>query len=441
MNTLEALRLGKLKGSKKLKLACGLKIFPKEIFDLSETLEILDLTDNALSDLPHDFHKLKKLKILFLSNNLFREVPSILAKCTNLTMIGIRNNQINVLKENVLPLNIRWLILTDNNLKKLPDSLGNLQYLQKCMLSGNRLESLPQSLSNCKNLELLRISSNKLTKLPIWLLQLPKLSWLAYSGNPFCAKHPSCDTPIDEVLWENLKIEEKLGEGASGEIYKAIWKDEEVALKIFKGSMTSDGLPQEEMDINISMGKHTHLIDVLARVTGHPEGRDVLMLELIPSKFYNLGLPPSLESCTRDIYPKDFELNIATSIKILVAMASAALHMHQRGIMHGDFYAHNILIDQEGHSILGDFGGASYYEPKEKEIRDALERLEVRAFGCLIEEFLLLSQKDTTLDTLKTKLEQIKDACLSNPNSRRPLFQSIYKDIHSLYTKSTLNFN
>ncbi len=432
MKTLEQLRSGKLIGEKKLVLACGLSEFPQEIFDMAETLEVLDMTDNKLSSLPSNFGKLKNLKILFLSNNLYEEVPTVLADCPKLSMIGFRNNHIKTLSENALPLSTRWLILTDNELKTLPDSIGDLTLLQKCMLSGNKLTSLPQSMTNCHNLELLRIAVNKLESLPKSILTLPKLSWLAYGGNPFCEKHPSCDTPLKVVNWDSLEIKEVLGEGASGLISKAVYEQKEVAVKVFKGDITSDGLPEEEMDINISMGHHDHLVDVIARVTGHPDGKDVLMLELIPSSFFNLGLPPTLQTCSRDVYPEGFTLTFDQGIKILQGMASASVHMHERGIMHGDFYAHNIMIDSEANHILGDFGGASYFEPKEVEIRNALERLEVRAFGCLIEEMLELSKKYHTPNETREKLTQLMMSCLSKENEKRPLFKEVLETLSNI---------
>lgn len=431
MKTLEQLRSGQLIGTKKLKLAYGLKEFPKEIFTLSETLEVLDMTDNHLDTLPDDFGKLKNLKILFLSNNLFEEVPTVLSHCPNLSMIGFRNNQISTLSEDALPLSTRWLILTDNALTSLPESMGKLRYLQKCMLSGNQLTHLPTSMKYCENLELLRIAVNAFIELPKMLLELPKLAWLAYGGNPFCKKHPACDTPLKKLPWNDLELGVVLGEGASGLISKALYKGKEVAVKVFKGDITSDGLPEEEMDINISIGHHDHLVDVLARVTGHPEGKDVLMLELIPSSYFNLGLPPTLQTCSRDVYPKGFTLTLSQSIKILQGMSDAAVHMHERGIMHGDFYAHNIMIDKEANNILGDFGGASYYEPKEVKVRNALERLEVRAFGCLVEEILLLSQNDRSDHQRREKLETLRDDCLNEKNEERPLFKTIYQ--HMLY--------
>ena len=81
----------------------------------------------------------------------------VLAKLPNLSMIGMRNNKIKIFEEDSLPLSTRWLILTDNELTTLPNSIGGLTLLQKFMLSGNKLSSLPNSISKCINLELLRL--------------------------------------------------------------------------------------------------------------------------------------------------------------------------------------------------------------------------------------------------------------------------------------------
>ena len=102
METLKELRSGKLTGSTYIKIASGLKTFPKELYTLKDTLEVLDLTDNSLSSLPDDFDRFKKLKRLFLSNNQFNHVPKILAKLPVLSMIGIRNNKIKIFEENSL---------------------------------------------------------------------------------------------------------------------------------------------------------------------------------------------------------------------------------------------------------------------------------------------------------------------------------------------------
>ena len=71
MQSLEQLQSGKLIGTKNLKLSCGLKKFPSEIFTLADTLEQLDLSGNQLSELPDNFDLLKNLKILFQFSLLF----------------------------------------------------------------------------------------------------------------------------------------------------------------------------------------------------------------------------------------------------------------------------------------------------------------------------------------------------------------------------------
>ena len=99
-------------------------------------------------------------------------------------------------------------------------------------------------------------------------------------------------------------MQQQLGEGASGVIHQAAWQRDEapqpVAVKIFKGALTSDGLPQHEMAACISAGAHPNLIAVHGEVTGHPLGASGLVMALIEPRFRNLAAPPSLASCTRD---------------------------------------------------------------------------------------------------------------------------------------------
>lgn len=190
MHTLEQLKSGQLSGVARLHLAENLSVFPTEIFELADTLEVLDLSNNQLDSLPDDFGRLHKLNILFLSNNCFTELPSVIADCPKLEMIGFKANQIVSIAEDALPKQTRWLILTDNKIERLPDSMGDLYRLQKLALAGNRLTHLPASMANCQRVELARLSANRLTSLPDWLFQLPNLAWLAIAGNGLIDGNP-----------------------------------------------------------------------------------------------------------------------------------------------------------------------------------------------------------------------------------------------------------
>jgi Protein tyrosine and serine/threonine kinase/Leucine rich repeat/Leucine Rich repeats (2 copies) len=432
-HTLEQLRAGELMGVRRLSLSCGLRQFPDEIFALADSLEILDLSGNALSELPDELAQLPKLRIVFCSDNQFTELPEVLGRCPALTMIGFKANRIRHVSPRALPAGLRWLVLTDNQIEVLPEEVGQCSQLQKLMLAGNRLRKLPASLAQCTRLELLRIAANQLEALPDCVLGLPRLSWLAFAGNPFSAALESAalgDTAIDAIDWSALALDELLGEGASGHIYRAQHDEPgaasaSVAVKLFKGDVTSDGLPQCEMAASICAGQHPALIGVLGRVVNHPAEAKGLVLPLIDTAFRNLAGPPSLASCTRDIYSADTRFALTTAVAMAQRIAAAAAHLHARGIMHGDLYAHNILHCGTGRALLGDFGAASFYAVDDQALATALQRMEVRAFGCLLEELLERSLVQPGEHAGFARLQVLAQDCLSESPAQRPLFAEI----------------
>jgi len=441
MHTLEQLQTGQLAGAVRLQLSCGLTEFPREIFDLADTLEILDLSGNALSTLPDDLPRLKKLRIIFCSTNQFTVLPAVLGACTQLSMIGFKNNRIHDVPAAALPPALRWLILTDNAVAALPASIGRCTQLQKLMLAGNQLTGLPVELADCTNLELLRIAANRLTELPAWLLAMPRLAWLAYAGNPFSAADEAtakAGAVTAAISWNQLKLQHKLGEGASGVIYQAQLQElgaaRAVAVKLFKGAITSDGLPDCELMACIGAGMHPNLIPVLGEVPDHPDGVHGCVMALIDPAFRNLAGPPSMDSCTRDVYAADQGFSLESLLKLVSGIASAARHLHSRGIMHGDLYAHNILQTVRGDALLGDFGAASLLASHGPQA-EALQRLEVRAFGLLLGELLARCNGGENAAPVLASLNRLEADCVQPIPAARPLFLEIVQrmtpDIHA----------
>ena len=397
-NTLELLRAGKLQGVKQLKLSCGLTNFPQEIFDLADSLEILDLTGNLLSDLPNDLHRLTKLRIIFCSSNQFTQLPEVLSECKNLSMIGFKANQIKHIPERAIPTaTLRWFIVTDNALETVPNALGDCTKLQKLMLAGNQLTTLPESMANCHALELLRISANQFNAVPDFLFDLPKLTWLAYAGNPFCneIEHNSIrQHQVNHIDWQTLTLQNILGQGASGITHQAEWQNnglqEPVAVKLFKSDLTSDGLPRCEMHANILAGDHPNLVGVKGVIHNHPQGTLGLVMPLLDADLKILADPPSFESCTRDVYAEDQALTPKEAQYILNGVTQAAQHLHARGLLHGDLYAHNILWNAQK-IVLSDLGGASFLPLDNPALTQKLLNLEVRALEVLSQELQKLS--------------------------------------------------
>lgn len=430
LETLARLQSGQLAGAQRLTLRAGLTHFPREIFDLADTLEVLDLSGNALSDLPHDLNRLHRLRVLFCSDNAFTHLPTCLGDCAQLDMVGFKANQIVDVPAAALPPRLRWLILTDNRVAHLPAELGQRPRLEKLMLAGNQLTHLPDTLAQCQQLALLRIAANRFDALPPWLSTLPRLAWLAWAGNPLSLSVESqalVQAQTQHIDPSAVDIGEPLGEGASGVIHAATWRTptgaRSVAIKHFKGLMTSDGLPSSEIAASMRAGTHPNLIAVhgLLPTPAPTLAGPRLVMQRIDAGYRPLAGPPSLASCSRDVYADELHLPWANALAILMGMASAAAHLHAQGILHGDLYAHNILWDGQGHSLLGDFGAASLLPAAQTDLAPALMRQEVLALAYLMQELMARSAAvpEDARDTRRT-LEALCARCLQPDVLQRP---------------------
>lgn len=441
MDTLSRLRAGELKGATRLDLACGLTSVPPEVFDLADTLEVLNLTGNHLSELPDELPRLRKLRVLFCSHNRFTHFPAVIGQCQNLSMVGFRENQIETIDEAAFPPLLRWLILTGNRISDLPASIGHCDKLQKLMLSANRLGALPEALSHCQNLEMIRLAANEFEALPEWLFEMPKMAWMALAGNP-CTQGDMLKVSVPEIPWDHLSLGGKLGEGASGIIHHARWQKSaedapvETAVKIFKGNITSDGLPECEMAACLATDGHPHLAQGYGRISQHPDGALGLVMKLISPEFINLGEPPSLESCTRDVYADGFTIGLPALLKMSQSLASAMEQLHAANMLHGDFYAHNVVWKPDGDCILGDFGAASFYPSNGDTLDASVQFIEVRAFGYLLEELMEKASTTTRSEEQWQMLDTLRDRCLSNIPAERPSFSDLSVGLKQLADRS-----
>jgi hypothetical protein len=423
-STLEQLRSGALAGARRLDLsAAGLEQLPPEVFGLADTLEVLSLNGNHLMSLPHDFGRLHRLRILFCSDNPFERLPESLGGCAALDMVGFKACRITDVPTESLPARLRWLILTDNHIEQLPPALGERPQLQKLMLAGNRLASLPETLAGARRLELLRVSANRFESLPCWLTELPALAWLALAGNPLGWRTVDAQ-PLPVRHWSGLQLGPCLGEGASGRIYRVAPDGKgraALALKLFKGAVTSDGLPQDEIRAHRVVRDHPNLCGPVAELSGHPDGTHGLFMPLLPPEWRALAGPPSFESCTRDVYAPGQSFPAHEVCAIAASLARALAWLHRRGVLHGDFYAHNVLRNPVTQDVmLSDFGAASLLPTDQDDLCRRLCSTDVRAWGVLVGELLeRVSPMTAGADGLDPLRSLVRD-CLQVKPSLRP---------------------
>jgi len=130
-------------------------------------VQLLDLSHNQLASIDLPSHGLRALRYLLLGDNRLTKLPDAL--CTRLT-------------------GLTTLDLNNNRLNALPDSIGCLTALTKLNLSHNHLTSLPRTVGKLASLQLLRVDHNELAELPVELARLRRLHTLTASHNRFLTR-------------------------------------------------------------------------------------------------------------------------------------------------------------------------------------------------------------------------------------------------------------
>lgn len=506
---------------------------PKDIIALTG-IRKLNAGNNNLSDLPSELDQWLSIRILFFLNNRFSFVPAVIAKLSSLYMLSFKSCLLTEIPEHSLPSQLVWLILTDNRISSLPSSFSySLSNVRKLMLASNEIQILPD-MSGFQALELVRLSDNQLTTVNgSNLFRLPKLAWLALGGNPCTTviRNRSQSVPtfasstegnstlislpdIPLIPFKDIEIGKELGQGASGTVYRGIWKQVTVpsnrimtsnsnpngnnsnqtitktvvAIKLFKPA-SSDGKPEDEVDIALhcshygitntdgTIGPHPNFIQIIGYIsepsTDNNNSKVLgLVLEYLPSTeeaqeegWTILARPPSFDTVTRDTFPiipgsrinPPFTLN--TIYNICKGVCSVLQYLHSIQVVHGDVYAHNIMIQPNGNAKLGDLGAAFIYpfEYSDSIISSTfsssssaaiystesslLQYLEVRGYGCLIDDLLQQSfeyqkKQHSNPPIAETPiylfLNGLRDHCLlPSVPSDRPTFSQIVDEFQT----------
>ena len=412
-----------------------LKVLPSELFTLS-ALEHLDVGGHKLEALPDQFSGLQSLRLLNCMDCGLKSLPESIGSLPSLRLLGLKSNQLSSLPPSFSSLtSLVELFITNNVLESFPDGFGRLLSLVKLQASFNKLTSIPEEIGLLPNLEMMRVAVCNISTLPDSITnpsssssqKWKKLAWFSLAGNPACASGaPPTHSNVAHVSSEDLKMDVsgKLGDGASGEVFTAVFESQTCAVKVFISDVSPDGQVIDEVDISSSV-VHTNI----TRVIGHVAPKDgnaskvpsALVLDLC--KGTPLAKKPTSKHLLRCRWDESITYPVGKSVKIAQGTASALSYLHSRSIAHGDVYAHNLLVDEEGKATLCDFGAAFSYHPSQ---RWFWERMEVRAYGLFLQDLVIQTNDALGNGHLKLQLSTLKsvaEKCLSSDD--RPSFDEI----------------
>jgi serine/threonine protein kinase len=221
------------------------------------------------------------------------------------------------------------------------------------------------------------------------------------------------------VALSEVQLSAALGAGASGTVYRTQWREQQVAVKLFKSEVSPDGPCAEEVRVVCAL-QHP----CIPRVHALVEDSKGLVMSLIEAK--PLADRPDSSRLLRSRYAPQLRFESAGGKSIVGSIATALQYLHSVGICHGDVYAHNVLVGAGPvpSAWLCDFGSAFAYTCSGNTM--AFELLEVRAFGILLEEIRQRTELDAHQRGQWTGLE---DRILTNEVRRRPGFAVIASQI------------
>jgi serine/threonine protein kinase len=192
-------------------------------------------------------------------------------------------------------------------------------------------------------------------------------------------------------------VQGPLGEGGMARVYKATGPDgSTVALKLVRSELAIEEMFRKRFDREVRAASgidHPHVVPVLE--SGVHEGVPYMAQPLITGG----SLQDKLKSDGR------LELELAVSLMLQVAKGVGALHEH--GMIHRDLKPANILLEEDGHAYVADFGLAKdpqaslltkpgqsvgsldYMSPEQIRGEQVTPAADIYSLGCVMHELLV----------------------------------------------------
>ncbi|XP_028138950.1 leucine-rich repeat-containing protein 1 [Diabrotica virgifera virgifera] len=184
---------------------CGISEIPNEVYANSPTLEVLHLEGNKLKDLSPQLFQCIDLRYLNVSDNEIRAIPPLISKLTNLQVLIFSKNVLDGVHPNLDKLSkLTMLDLSMNDLGKVPEAVMSLINLQQLCLNDTGIDFVPANIGRLSNLRVLELRDNNISELPKSIRRLTNLQRLDVSDNNLSNLTELCESHGNLTeLWIN----------------------------------------------------------------------------------------------------------------------------------------------------------------------------------------------------------------------------------------------
>lgn len=152
-----------------------------------KNLKDINLANNQVRQLPASFQELTQLNSLSLQSNRLSEFPSEVIHLKNLTGLMLANNSLTHINQDLSELaSLKYLHLEQNNFATVPERLRDLPCLSYLSMAQNQLTQLPHWLTRLP-LRFINLSNNQLRHFSATMVNQGTIQEIVLSGNPIPA--------------------------------------------------------------------------------------------------------------------------------------------------------------------------------------------------------------------------------------------------------------